>query len=213
MEEKYDCDLEKIELYKDYITSKLDKFSWVKISGFKGITKQFIDVFYDQLDFGELQYKQVWDEEWIEDYYDKINWNIFFIYQHHFDERVLRDYIKEIRRKKFNCINWVKQKLSINFFRDYKDKLPWKVITSQLGKTMTLEFIEEFSDNIDFNILLNLREELVNPEFIEKYRKRIRIEDINKKDIGINDPVLETIGFDKLTSYNWFSIIKNLYEK
>lgn len=58
-------------------------------------------------------------------------------------------------------------KLSIEFIRENKDKLNWKLICRY--QDITLDFIEEFKDYIDIDEIL-LRGELYEiPKWIEEY--------------------------------------------
>lgn len=106
-------------------------------------TDQFIEEYKDEIDWAKLLKKIMLTEEQIEKYSNYIIWKNVFLYQP-VSEEFIEKYIDKLENFDWICAH---RTLSIKFAKKYEDKIHWNFVTQN---TLSDEFLREFSYKINW---------------------------------------------------------------
>lgn len=152
------------------MTSNNEKI-WAQISKIPNLPKDFIRKYWKFLNWDELLDHQKFDEKFIEEFEDRVNFNWHDIWDNeciNYSEDFIERHLDKVIWDRVSAVG----KLSEDFIRRHQDEVDWLYIST--CQDLSEEFMREFIDKLSWIDLLQFQKNL-STNFIREL-----------KDLGIN---------------------------
>jgi hypothetical protein len=167
----------------------ITKKQWKTISGYKTLSKRFIEKYQDKLDWNAISQNSKLSEDFIEKFQDKVDFYAISTKtcEMRYRAPLSEEFIEKFQDKHFNWHHISRyQKLSEEFIEKFLDKLGWEAIlqnyriSDAVKRKIKLKFKDKITAIQDEKILNNVDYNTLSEDFIEKYQDRLDWKYISK---------------------------------
>lgn len=175
---------------------------WADLCENVPLDDQFIRRYRNYVDWFKVSFYQSPSDQLLLDFYQYFDWSALS------RNRKIIERVETLRLfKKFDWDQISKWKsLSIDFLREFKDKLNWQAITG--NSSFSEDMMNEFRDKVDWKKLAS--DHYLSNDFIRKHRDRFDWERISYFQ-DLNEEFVEEM--EDYIVWNWFNPTKSTYSK